>query len=274
MQASHMLAKRILSGLIIFIIGILLVFSGGWIYITGISLILSYAVWEFIHMYREGMYNPDPFIPAISTFVITIVTSFDNPIITSLSYSLSIFVILIQSILVYKNNKETASVDLAIELAALGFITFLGSYLIRIRSLENGLLWIMISIFPACAGDIGAYIFGSLFGKHKLSPLLSPKKTIEGYLSGVFAAVCTGYITGIIISSFEPTISVSACMLVGGAVGAFSPLGDLSKSIVKRGFGLKNTGEVIPGHGGILDRIDTWLWAGPIAFFLIEFFFL
>ena len=164
--------------------------------------------------------------------------------------------------------------NLTIELASLGFIAFLGSFLIRVRSLENGLLWIMISIFPTCAGDISAYIFGSLFGKHKFSPLLSPNKTIEGYLSGILAAVITGYATGLIISKFEPTITSSAGLLIGGAVGFISPLGDLSKSIVKRRFGFNNTGKLIPGHGGVLDRIDTWLWAGPIAYFLIEFFFL
>jgi len=274
MRASRMLAKRIFSGLIILVLGVLLIISGGWIFISGIGFILSFAVWEYINMYKAGSYNPNPIIPAILSFIIIIITALENPLITTLSYLLSIFTILIYSIITYKVNRKTAFVDIAIQLASLGFITFLGSFLIRIRFLENGLLWIIISIFPACAEDISAFLFGSLFGKHKLAPLLSPKKTIEGYISGLAASVCTGFFAGMIINGLQPAISTVSCVLISTIVGVFSPFGDLAKSIIKRGVGLKNTSEIIPGHGGILDRIDTWLWAAPIAYYLIKFLFI
>jgi phosphatidate cytidylyltransferase len=185
-----------------------------------------------------------------------------------------IFTILIRSLIMDRNVQETAALDLVIELAALVFVTYLGSYLIKIRSLPEGLLWIMVSIFPACMGDISAYAFGTLFGKNQLSPNLSPKKTLEGYFSGVAAAIFTGYVLGLITKNFTAEISITASMVIAGAVGVLSPLGDLSKSIFKRHFNLENTGNLIPGHGGILDRIDSWLWAAPIAYYLILFFFL
>ncbi len=132
----------------------------------------------------------------------------------------------------------------------------------------------MISIIPAVVGDIGAYFTGSLFGKHKLSPNLSPNKTIVGYIGGVLSSILTSYALGLIANIYVPGITITASTLIGCITGILSPLGDLSKSIFKRQFNRKNTGNIIPGHGGILDRIDTSLWAGPIAYYLIVFFFL
>ncbi|MCD6355754.1 MAG: phosphatidate cytidylyltransferase [Anaerolineaceae bacterium] len=269
-----MVVKRILSAVIIAIIGFFLIFSGGWIYSTGIALILASASWEFIHMFTFGDFHPNAWIPALGTFLIILFSSLNNSNTPSLFYVLIIFAILIRSLLIYQTHKKTAAIDLVIELASMVFITFLGSYLIKIRFLPNGLMWIMISILPACAGDIGAYVIGTLFGKHQLSPHLSPHKTIEGYISGFATALITGYGLGLILNTHLIGIPAVSSMIIGGVIGLFSPLGDLSKSIFKRQFNLENTSNLIPGHGGILDRIDSWLWAGPIAYYLIFFLFL
>ena len=273
-RINPMLVKRILSSIVISVIGFFLIFSGGWIYTVGIAVFLAGAVWEFVSMFASGKYHPSPFLPALGTIIITIAANFANTTFFSFCYVLVIFTILIRSLIIYREFQETAALDLVIELASLVFVTYMGSYLIKIRSLPDGLFWIMISIFPACMGDISAYAFGTLFGKNQLSPNLSPKKTLEGYFSGIAAAFFTGYVLGLITNNFATEISITACMVIGVAVGVFSPLGDLSKSIFKRHFNLENTSKLIPGHGGILDRIDSWLWAAPIAYYLIIFFFL
>ena len=272
-QANHMLVKRTTSGLILLIIGLSLVFAGGWVYTVGIALILSNAILEFIDLFTKDKYHPNPYTPVLGTIGIIFFTYLDNPVFISFVYAFTILTILLLTILNYKRNEKTAAFDLIIEMAALLFITYTGSYLIKIRFLPNGLYWIMISIIPAAIGDAGAYFAGSLFGKHKLAPNLSPNKTIEGYIGGVFSAILTGYALGLIANFYVPNITVTAGTLIGGITGILSPFGDLSKSIFKRQFNRKNTGNVIPGHGGILDRIDTWLWAGPIAYYLIVFFF-
>lgn len=273
-QANHMLVKRTASALILLTISLSLVFAGGWIFIVGIALILSGAAWEFIDLFIKGGYHPNPYPLVLGTAGIITIMYLDDPIFTSLVYAFTVFSILLFAILNYRRYEKTAAFDLTIEMAALLFITYLGSYLIKIRFLPNGLFWIMISIIPAVVGDIGAYFAGSLFGIHKLAPNLSPNKTIEGYICGIFSAILAGYALGLIVNVYVPVITITVSTLIGCITGIFSPLGDLSKSIFKRQFNRKNTGNIIPGHGGILDRIDTTLWAGPIAYYLIVFFFL
>lgn len=269
-----MLLKRTIGAVLILVISFSLIFAGGWIYAIGISLILSVTALEFIHLFSKGGYHPNPYPLVLGTISIILTTYLDNPVLISLAYTVTIFLILLLTILNYGHFDKTAAFDLTIELAALLFITYLGSYLIKIRFLPNGLFWIMISIFPTGIGDIGAYFVGSIFGKHKMAPNLSPNKTVEGYIGGVVAATLTGYALGLIANIYEPVITTNASTIIGCITGFLSPLGDLSKSIFKRQFNQKNTSNLIPGHGGLLDRLDTSLWAGPIAFYLIIFFFL
>jgi len=269
--AIPMLVKRTISAIIFFIIGLFLIFSGGWVYTIGITLILSCALWEFIHIFKNGGYSPNPYPVLAGTIAVITLTSLENQHFTSLAYVLSIFAILLSTILNYEKVENSAAFNVISELASLLLITFLGSYLIKIRFLPNGLYWIMISIFPVGIGDVGAYSIGSLLGTHKLAPKLSPNKTIEGYVGGVLAAVIGSYAIGTIAHHFETSITISSAVIIGSITGLLAPFGDLSKSIIKRQFHLKDTGNLIPGHGGMLDRIDTWLWAAPIAYYLIIF---
>lgn len=269
-----MLVRRAISALVILLIGLSLVLIGGWVYAIGITVILGCAAWEFINLFKKGGYDPNPYPLLSGTAAITISTFLDKQTVTSLFYVISIFLILISTALNYRKKEKTAAFDVVFEIAALFFITFLGTYLIKIRILPNGLFWIMISILPVGIGDVGAYFTGNLFGKHKLAPKLSPNKTIEGYFGGVFAAILTSYVVGLIANHYIPTITILSAVLIGCVTGLLGPVGDLSKSIFKRQFNLKNTGDIIPGHGGVLDRIDSWLWAAPIAYYLIIFFFL
>jgi phosphatidate cytidylyltransferase len=267
-----MLAKRTISAIIFFIIGLALIFSGGWVYTIGVSLILSFAIWEFIHLFKG--YDPNPYPVLIGTFGVMVSTYLDYPIITSLSYTISIFAILTLAIQNYEKQESTTAFNVTFALASLLFVTFLGSFIIKIRFLPNGFFWIVLSIFPVGIGDIGAYAIGTYYGKHKLAPKLSPKKTIEGYIGGVLSAVVGSVVIGAISHHFVPSITIKYAVLIGSLTGLLAPFGDLSKSIFKRHFHAKDTGNLIPGHGGMLDRIDTWLWASPIAYYLITFLFL
>jgi phosphatidate cytidylyltransferase len=127
---------------------------------------------------------------------------------------------------------------------------------------------------PAGISDIGAYFFGSLFGRRKLASALSPNKTIEGYLGGLLTSMITGYTAGAISGMYSASFSGSQGLLIGFIIGIFCPLGDLGKSVFKRQFNLKHTSNLIPGHGGVLDRVDTWLWAGVIGYYLVTVFYM
>ena len=269
-----MLAKRAASAAAIIVFGFLLVFTGGWVYTIGAALILSTVAWEYASMFRKGGFFPADYVVISGTFFTALASRFENPEYILLAISIFVLSVIVWHILTYPKHQETAGIDLAASLSAIAFIAFLGSYIIRLRFLTDGFYWLLMAIAPAGISDIGAYFVGSAIGSHKMAPVLSPGKTIEGYLGGVLTATATGYAVGAIANTAVSHINGLTGLIIGLAVGVFCPLGDLGKSLLKRQFNLKNTSNLIPGHGGVLDRVDTWLWAGVISFYLITAFFM
>lgn len=269
-----MLIKRAASAAAIIIFGLALALAGGWVFSLGLALILATAAWEYANMFKKGGYAPASAILVTATFVCTAINWFNDIELFLAVFSAFSLLIIAYHIFSFSKKQSTGGIDLAASLSGLVFITFLGSYLVRLRFLPDGLFWVIIAVAPAGISDIGAYFFGSAFGRHKLAPNLSPGKSLEGYLGGVFTAVVTGYASALIAGLFNPGFSGQEGLLVGSIVGLVCPMGDLGKSLMKRQFNLKNTSNLIPGHGGVLDRVDTWLWAGPISFYLISYFLL
>jgi phosphatidate cytidylyltransferase len=148
------------------------------------------------------------------------------------------------------------------------YIGFFGAHLILLRYLPDGGIWlIVVSAITACS-DSGAYFVGRAFGKHKLCPSISPNKTIEGAVGGVGAGLL-----GAILFAFMLLPDVNWPFLVLSAIflGGVGIAGDLTESIVKRGTGSKDSGTCLAGHGGILDRVDSLLFAAPVLYYLIIF---
>ena len=134
---------------------------------------------------------------------------------------------------------------------------------------SQGLYFLLFIFFVIMVTDIAAYYFGINFGKHKLSPVISPKKTIEGAVSGVIAAIITGLIIGKLIG-----ISLYHAFALALITTVMAQLGDLSESLIKRDAGVKDSGHSLPGHGGFLDRVDSYLFSVPIAYYYIKYFIL
>ncbi len=269
-----MLAKRAASAATIIFFGFLLVLAGGWIYTIGVALILSTAAWEYASMFRKSGFFPAFYIVIGGTFITALTSRFENPEYLLLALSIFVLTVIAWHILTYSSHQQTAGIDLAVSLSAVLFIAFLGSFIVRLRFLPDGFYWLLMAIAPVGISDIGAFLIGSAIGSHKLAPALSPGKTIEGYLGGVLTAAVTGYAVGAIANLSVPHISGLTGLIIGFVVGVFCPLGDLGKSLLKRQFSLKSTSNLIPGHGGVLDRIDTWLWAGVLSYYLVRAFFL
>ncbi len=269
-----MLGKRIVSGLIIIMLALALIVLGGWVFTLGVAAILAMAVWEFACLFETGGYAPAKIILTAGTFVTALCSQFSDHLYAQAAFGLFIQAIAFYHVLAYSQHQQTAGIDLAVSLAGAAFIAFTGQYLIQLRFLPEGLFWLLQCILPAGIGDVGAFFIGSTLGRHKIAPDLSPKKSWEGYFGGVFTSMLLGYGIGLWLSSYSASFSGSRGIWIGLIVGIISPLGDFTKSIFKRQFGLKNTGNLIPGHGGVLDRIDTWLIAGVVSYFMIRFFFI
>lgn len=274
MPNNNMLSKRIVSGLVIIVLALALIMLGGWVFTIGVAAILAMAVWEFACLFETGGYAPAKIILAAGTFVTALCAQFNDHLYTQAAFGLFILAIAFYHVLTYSQHQQSAGIDLAASLAGVAFIAFTGQFLIQLRFLPEGLFWLLQCILPAGISDVGAFFIGSTLGRHKIAPQLSPNKSWEGYFGGVFTSVLLGYGIGLWLGSFSANFSGTKGILIGLVVGIISPLGDFTKSIFKRQFGLKNTGNLIPGHGGVLDRIDTWLIAGVVSFFMIRFFFI
>lgn len=144
-------------------------------------------------------------------------------------------------------------------------------YMLRDR--PNGGWFIVMVMAITFLQDTGAYFAGKFLGKHPLAPKLSPKKTIEGVVGGVTAATCGAFIARTWFPGHE-TLTVTDCIILGVVGALMGVCGDLFESMLKRAFGVKDSGTLIPGHGGFLDRVDGLLFVGPFAYYYTEAFVL
>jgi len=147
------------------------------------------------------------------------------------------------------------------------YVTYLLSHIIYIYGLQNGAILIWLPFVTAWFTDTTAYFTGISIGKHKLCPAISPNKTIEGALGGIVGSCILTYLFGIFVSQYDNSIGITNFIVIGLICGIASQLGDLAASYIKRYTGVKDFGNIIPGHGGILDRFDSILFTSPVVYF-------
>lgn len=269
-----MLRKRLITAAVIIPIGLTFIFLGGWFFAFFIAVVLAISAWEYWHIYQKGGYAPNA--PVLFTSVILLAFfryqyGFQG---SDILLALSVLIAMAFATMSFELNNKTSSLDFGITLGGILYIGWLGSYLISLRFLPDGQWWLLLSILSVALADSGAYFIGSRFGRNKMAPRVSPKKTWEGYLGGVIACIIGGGLFGSIFSQFSTSISIINGVLIGAVLGVLTPLGDLGESMLKRQFDIKDSGNFLPGHGGFLDRIDSWLWAAAISYYMILWFFI
>jgi phosphatidate cytidylyltransferase len=147
------------------------------------------------------------------------------------------------------------------------YVPFLISFILPIGALQQGRLWILFLFVVIIAGDAGAYYSGRYFGRKKLYAVVSPKKTVEGSLGGLLASIILGTVFGVLALR---SVSLPGLMLGSVVLSAAGQVGDLIESMMKRNSGIKDSGQLLPGHGGILDRLDSLLFAFPLTYLLVR----
>lgn len=144
------------------------------------------------------------------------------------------------------------------------YVPLLLSHLVLLRSLPGGIDWVFLLLLIVMSGDTAALYVGSSIGKRKLYPIVSPNKSIEGAVGGLVGSLAGTFIAKF---TFFPELTGIDCMVTALAVGTCGQVGDLFESLLKRSFGVKDSGTIIPGHGGILDRLDSILFAAPALYY-------
>lgn len=244
--------------------------AGGLLYLTLIGLLLGVAAWEFARLFETRDQRPARVLLIAGVLLLTASAQFPalNP--HGLLVALCILAPLVWHLADYERGAPRAGTDFVITLGGIFYLGWLGSYFVALRLLPNGTWWLLAALTSMWVADTGAYTFGRLFGRHKMAPRLSPKKTWEGY----WGSVLTGSLGCALLSLFwglgagpGSHLTWQTGALLGLLVGALGPLGDLGVSMLKRQVGVKDTGGLLAGHGGALDRIDSWLVAVTVGYY-------
>jgi len=167
-------------------------------------------------------------------------------------------------------NISDAAREVACALLAFLYIPFLLMHLVMLRQTPFGVQWLLVIMLIVMTNDSAAYYTGSAFGKTKLYPLVSPKKSVEGALGGLVGSLC-----GTLVAkyTFFPQLTIVDVFVTALVIGALGQVGDLFESLLKRSFGVKDSGTIFPGHGGVLDRLDSILFAAPVTYYYTLYFF-
>jgi phosphatidate cytidylyltransferase len=166
--------------------------------------------------------------------------------------------------LIFRRQKEGAFIGWAWTIAGILYVGWLLSYFVALRGLDDGRNWVFLALATNFASDTTAFLVGRALGRHKLAPAISPGKTWEGTIAGFFGAI----IVSLPFTMLLP-ISYWQAVVLGFLVSLFGQLGDLVESLFKRNMGVKDSGRLLPGHGGALDRIDSVVFTGVVVYYYV-----
>ncbi len=268
--------RRLVTAFGLALIGMPAILLGGVFYFLLMAVFLIGAAWEYIHLFRAVKADPHMQITVGGVTLILIVRMF-LPEYAMLIFAVLVLAALAYHLIAYERGRDQAALDFGVTVGALVYIGWIGAYLFDLRNLPEGGWWFMLVLPSVWLADSGAYSIGRAYGSHKMAPRLSPNKSWEGYAASVF----TGMIGGAFLAYAYSThgnlagdIAISQGALLGLILGALTPLGDLGESMFKRQSGIKDSSDIIPGHGGFFDRIDSWLWGAVIGYYFLVLFIL
>jgi phosphatidate cytidylyltransferase len=170
--------------------------------------------------------------------------------------------------LLLRPQKEGSFIGWVWTMAGILYVGWLLSYFVALRAMDDGRNWVFLALFATFGSDTAAFFTGRAWGKHHLAPRISPGKTWEGAIAGLFDAILVSLLFTI-PSPVSLPLSYGQAVLLGLLVSILGQLGDLVESLFKRNMGVKDSGRLLPGHGGALDRIDSVVFAGVVVYYYV-----
>lgn len=251
---------RVLSAIIGIPLLLGIIYAGGF-YIQGFFIILGLvALFEFYRMMSVASFVP----VKIPGYLLLILFMLSPLCLEQLPEVILLLLIPILFYAVFYYPKVNIN-SIALSFFGAFYIGFLLSFGLRMADLRYSFWIILLSLLLTWASDIGGYFAGTIWGKHKMAPLLSPNKTWEGSIGGVILTILVPFVFAY-FSEFT-SLGFAYALLLGITASIAAQIGDLFMSSVKRNFGVKDTGNILPGHGGVLDRFDSYLLVLPIVYY-------
>ena len=260
---------RVKSALVFVPLLLLVSWLGGIVYFLFILVMIGIGTWEYWRLLKTMGYDVSFPLMLAGVELLLILRQVSGFAATEWALLAILLASAIFSLVRYSKIEAQAVLTFGLHVSGILYMGWLGGYFLSLAALPKGNWWVMVTLALVWMADLGGYIFGTKWGKHKMSLRLSPRKTWEGYLGGVIFAVLSGLILSLALRLVLPELALWEGAVMGLVIAWLTPFGDLFISMLKRAAGVKDSGTLIPGHGGILDRADTWLWAMMLGYYLV-----
>lgn len=245
-------------------------YSGGLWFFALVSVLAAVSVNEFYNLMKKKGFNPYYTLGNLFSLGIII---FAHNTISHPNWEPASAAILTAAVIscflsgVFIKRSAQATANISITLLGILYIGWLFSYLVLLRALAPHGEFLFLLMFTVWTADTLAYFVGKKLGRRPLSPYISPKKTVEGAVAGLAGAILAAVLFGMAYDQTLYPASLIHYLVIGGFVGIIAQLSDLSESLIKRDAGAKDSSNIVPGHGGILDRMDSFIFTAPLLYY-------
>ncbi|MGQ9681158.1 MAG: phosphatidate cytidylyltransferase [Anaerolineae bacterium] len=256
-----MLRTRVLSALLLIPLVALMVYLGGIWFACFVALVAALATREFCLLARAiGAHLLIPVTVGLS--VLLVLSAF----VTQHEVGQALFIFVLIGIMVWRVMRQDYAgfvYDWSTTLTGAAYVGGMLSYMVLLRELQQGLVWVALVLLTTWAADTAAYFVGSAWGRTPFLPRVSPRKTMEGTIAGLVFGIIVATASGMLFLRLDVARAIGLGVVLVLAI----TFGDPSESLLKRQAGAKDSGQLIPGHGGVLDRVDSLLFAGVAAYY-------
>ncbi|MGA9101900.1 phosphatidate cytidylyltransferase [Aeromicrobium sp.] len=234
------------------------------VFVAVVAIALGVGLWELTHAFAKADISI-PLVPVLTGGTIMLISSFYGGMETAaVAMALTVIATLVWRL---SEGSDGFVRDSSAGMFALSYLFLMGAFVMLMLAEIDGPWRVVAFIVATIASDIGGYAAGVLFGKHPMAPTISPKKSWEGFTGSLIAGVAAGILT--VTLTLEGDWWVGVLLGIAGVVMA--TLGDLSESLIKRDLGIKDMGDLLPGHGGLMDRLDSLIAVAPVAWVVLHY---
>jgi phosphatidate cytidylyltransferase len=268
------LSRRVVTAAVGVPLLIVTAWLGRFVFLAVVNLMILAGLWEFYRMMEAKGARPYKGIGILSGLALSWYVFFRSGVYSNLFLTLVLFLIMVLELA--RRNPVRAVFHISTTVFGVLYVSWMGSHLILLRELpilkgmdySIGAECVFLTLLMVWSLDTAAYFIGSAFGRRPLLERVSPSKTVEGALGGLVAAVITALICKYTFAGF---LDLHEAIAVGIIASVFGQIGDLVESLIKRDVMIKDTSAALPGHGGMLDRFDSLLFAAPLVYYFLKF---
>ena len=263
---------RVISACVLVPVVVLSAIYGGLPFLFVVLIICGFSAWEFGRIFdqHDGIRTP-LILLVLSVLVLILARWFIGINASHRTLTFCIMAAMLCGTILCEKDVPKSALSFVVLTTGMVYIGWLGGYMISLRQLPDGEIKFLMVICMVWANDVGAFFVGSAIGKHKMFKIVSPKKSWEGFFGGMLFTMLASVLAQLLIPPVHNIVNILQILILSAAVSISGPLGDYGESMIKRCYNVKDSSNLIPGHGGFFDRFDSCFFAMPVAYYVFEF---